>query len=247
MNFRSFLPYRYKTNLILTLLHRVFMISFNWSIFHQEVINLKRIFRRNGYPSHVIDTCIKTFMNKCCTVKDAVHLAPKKEFLIILPYLGVNSLRLRTKFVNMFKSCIPYASIKVVFRSPCRMNSFFKFKDSIPSDLLCNVVYKFKCSTCNCTYIGKTPRHYIERKSEHLGVSCFTGKSVNRNSQGRSAVEKHIGTTGHVNDNDSFSVVAFAQPSKYEVKLRTQESILIKKDNPILNGQETSIKLLLFK
>ena len=42
MNFRSFLPYQFKTNLILTLLHRVFSISYNWSIFFKELKNLKQ-------------------------------------------------------------------------------------------------------------------------------------------------------------------------------------------------------------
>ena len=171
----------------------------------------------------------------------------KKEFFIILPYLGIDSLRLRSKLVNVFGYFIPYAKLNVIFRSSCRMNSFFKFKDSIPSDLRCNIIYKFSCGICNDAYIGKTPRHYIVRRSEHLSISSFTGKTVNRSSQYKSAVEKHILSTHHLNDSDNFSIIASAPHSQYDVKLRTQESILIKTQNPILNGQETSIKLLLFK
>ena len=157
MDFRSFLPYQFKTNLILTLLHRVFSIRQNWSVFFQELNNLKQIFRKHGHPSHVINTCIKKFIDKRFIKQDPVHLAEKKEFFIILPFLGVNSLKLRTKLVNMFKRSIPYGKLTVIFRSSCRMSSFFKFKDSVPTDLLCNLVYKFKCSACNSTYIGKTP------------------------------------------------------------------------------------------
>ena len=149
-------------------------------------------------------------MDKCFIKKDPVHLAPKKEFLIILPYLGVNSLKLRTKLVNIFKHNIPYASIKVIFRSSCHLGSFFKFKDSVPLDLLTSVVYYFKCSACNSTYIGKTPRHYMVRTCEHLSISCFTGKPVDRKSQVQSSVEKHIAETSHINDDSSFSILAFA-------------------------------------
>ena len=85
------------------------------------------------------------------------------------------------------------------------------------------------------------------RTSEHLRVSCFTGKPVDRKSQVPSAIEAHIASTSHVNDSNSFSIMTFAPRSKYDIKLRTQESLLIKKHDPDLNGQETSIKLLLFK
>ena len=141
---------------------------------------------------------------------------------------------------------IPYGKLTVIFRSSCRMSSFFKFKDSMPTDLLCNLVYKFKCSACNSTSIGKTPHHYIERTSEHLTISCFTGARVGRKSQNKSAVENHISQQQPLNDICSFSIIAFAPSSKYDVKLRTQECILIKRHDPDLNGQITSIKLLLF-
>ena len=231
----------------MTLLFRIYTISFNWEIFHRELQKLKLIFQRNGFPLPLINKCINIFVSKQTMGTEVVCSVPKKEFLIILPFLGVHSLRIRNKLNKCFQQFIPYGNVKVIFRSSCRIGSFFKFKDSIPLQLLSQVIYKFSCSTCNSAYIGKTPRHFVVRECEHLNLSPFTGNPVNRSSQVKSNVENHIHMNTHVNDKESFSIIATDPRSKYDVRLRTQESILIKKHNPELNGQITSIPLILFK
>ena len=57
-NFESFIPISYKSNLIFTLLFIAFKLCSNFELFHQEIPNLKDIFKRNGYPGNFIDTCI---------------------------------------------------------------------------------------------------------------------------------------------------------------------------------------------
>ena len=44
-NFESFIPVSYKSNLIFTLLFRAFKLCSNFELFHQEIINLKGIFK----------------------------------------------------------------------------------------------------------------------------------------------------------------------------------------------------------
>ena len=51
------------------------------------------------------------------------------------------------------------------------LNTFFWFKDSIADTLRYSLIYKFKCSRRNYTYVGKTTRHLRTRISKHLGVS----------------------------------------------------------------------------
>ena len=204
------------------------------------------IFRKNGFPLTIINKCVKEFLQKRLTLKQPLDTVAKMEVTIILPYLGTNSLRLRSKLIKTFKTNVRLGNLKVIFRSACRMNSFFRFKDKIPLDYMSQLVYQFTCHTCNRVYIGKTPRHYVVRLGEHLAISPFTGKTVDRSTQTPTAVEKHSVETGHRNYADSFRVLAFAPRSRYDVKLRTQESILIRKHDPILNGQVTSIPLVLF-
>ena len=47
-NFESFIPNSYKYDLIFTLLQRAFKLCSNFELFHQEIENLKNIFRKNG-------------------------------------------------------------------------------------------------------------------------------------------------------------------------------------------------------
>ena len=63
-NFDSYIPLLYKSGLISSLLYRAFKLCSNFEIFHQEIIFLKDIFKRNGYPSDFIDKCVKTFLDK---------------------------------------------------------------------------------------------------------------------------------------------------------------------------------------
>ena len=81
------------------------------------------------------------------------------------------------------------------------------------------------------------------RFSEHLSISPFTGKTLNRRTQIKSNVEKHIANFNHTNDKETFSIIGSANNDLY---LKIQESILIKRDKPVLNEMQTSIPLILF-
>ena len=43
-------------------------------------------------------------------------------------------------------------------------------------EMLSLIYYKFRCSSYNATYYGKTKCHFKVRFSEHMGVSAGTGK-----------------------------------------------------------------------
>ena len=73
MGFDSFIPDTYKISMIYTLVNRCFRICSSWSMFHQQLILLREIFQKNGYPENFIDRCFKLFLNR-------VHIS-KKRFL----------------------------------------------------------------------------------------------------------------------------------------------------------------------
>ena len=88
-HFTSFLPSVYKFGLLSTLLFRYFSICSNYKLFHEEVLEFKKIFQRNGYPEKMIDASIYKFLNKMfCQKPPTDDNDPKKEFSIILPFLG---------------------------------------------------------------------------------------------------------------------------------------------------------------
>ena len=71
-NFSSFIPTHYKHGLVMSLLYRCFHLCSDLIKFHHEVSELKLILGRNGYPSKVIDFCIRNFLNKINLPKKTV-------------------------------------------------------------------------------------------------------------------------------------------------------------------------------
>ena len=82
------MPIEYKRGLISTLLHRAFTLVSSYENFHLEVVKLKDIINKNGYPVKVIDKCINMFLNKKFEIKPPVLTAEKKDLTLFLPYLG---------------------------------------------------------------------------------------------------------------------------------------------------------------
>lgn len=117
----------------------------------------------------------------------------------------------------------------------------FRFKDKLPRSLLSGVVYKFPCSGCNATYIGKTIRHLKVRSCEHLGFSHLTGKRVA--TQQQSAVSEHLLMSSHTADGNNFTVLS-SDARNYLLEIK--ESLFILKEKPVLNRMITSAPLYLF-
>ena len=124
--------------------------------FHIEAEHLRSIFKCNSYPVNIIDQSIKKFMDKLYVPKQVVSKLPKRELLVVLPFLGTFSLNLRKCLYKSVNKSLPQYNTKVIFQYKNRLSSFFKFKDSIPLHLCFHLIYKFQCSNCNITYYGET-------------------------------------------------------------------------------------------
>ena len=58
-HFESFSPSIYKFGTVHTLAERCFRICSSWTKLHIELVCLKRIFLKNGYPENFINKCFK--------------------------------------------------------------------------------------------------------------------------------------------------------------------------------------------
>ena len=112
-NFDSFIFESYKTGLIFTLLFRCFTICSDMQSFHLEVEQLRQIFKCNNYPVALIDQCVKTFLNKIYVPKRILITVPKKDVLIILPFLGQFSLNLRSRLIIVLTKRYPGVTLKL--------------------------------------------------------------------------------------------------------------------------------------
>ena len=104
---------------------------------------------QNGYPTGVFNYNINDVLNRQQNkAKDnsyTVVVVPKKEIILVSPYLGVQS-KIGTKqmktCVNKLYGCI---NLRVIFQSAYRIKSLFPYKDRINRSQLSKVVYKASC------------------------------------------------------------------------------------------------------
>ena len=242
-NFKSFISIRYKYSLISSLLFRIFHICSNFEIIVEEIENLKMIWLKNAFPMRLIDKIIWQFFNKLYIPKKIVQSVAKKQLFISLEYLGNQSLLIKKSLQKVINQQIPFCKINVVFSSNNKLKSFFSFKDKIPNNLKSRVLYKFKCSNCNITYIGKSIRHFQVRYSEHLGISIMTNKPFTYNNKTSTTVGEHIHDCNHKNLSDSFKIIGSA---KNDFHLKIKESLNILREKPLLKTVK-SFPLYLFQ
>ena len=240
-NFGSFIPKSYKYNLLFTLLHRAFKLCSNFERFHQEIDKLKTIFENNGYPKSFVDFCIKKYLDKVFIKKKVVLKTSKKELTCVLPFLGKKSMQLRTRLVNSIESNLKFCNLKVIFQSPSKPNSLFRYKDSLLKKIRSDIVYRYMCSNCKVTYYGKTYHHFFTRAAEHMVISSLTGKRLKYVKQ--SAVSDHLLEYNCSIDFDHFDILA-SHANRF--RLLIKESLLLNYDQSQLNKTIKSFQLRLY-
>ena len=95
---------------------------------------------------------------------------------IALPYFGNLCLAIRIYLQNSINKSVSFCKIKVAFKSTIFLSKLSRYKDKVPFNLRCNVVYKLWCGICNASYYGETCRHLNIRVGEHSSVSPLTVK-----------------------------------------------------------------------
>ena len=103
-----------------------------------EIETLKSIFKHNSYPRNFVNRSIKSFLKK---------LFIQRELICVLLYLGKTSLNLRTRLTRTIEWNLRYCKLKVTFRSNCKLNTLFRFKDSFEKKKRLGIIYRYTFST----------------------------------------------------------------------------------------------------
>ena len=94
----SFTPRKYKINLIRTLTYRCYRICNSASLLQSTLDDLRRLLLKNVYPHGIITYNVNDVLNRNRNKPNSpVSTVPKKDIIILLPYLG---LRRATKSLN---------------------------------------------------------------------------------------------------------------------------------------------------
>ena len=131
-----------------TLAYRCFCISSNWKQILTELIFLKWIFQKNGYPKNFIDKCFKKFLISIL-LKKTYKQSKKNSLFLVLPYLGIISLQTRPKLQQALKSVLNWWKPEIVFNCQTSLSNSFCYKGHWCKDFISDVVYKFWCGLCN--------------------------------------------------------------------------------------------------
>ena len=201
--YQSCLDQTYKESITESLLSRCFSICTDYTLFHLEVENLREIFKKNSYPSGIIEQSIKSFLNKLHVPKKVIPTVPKTELFIVLPYLGTKSSNSNQKLRTCFKNSLPQCNIKIILKSTNCVSLLIRFKDVIPKELQSHTVYKCLCGNWNVTYYGKTEHQLNLTPREDIAILHLTGKSRFK----PSAVSNHLLLHNHDSDFNDFTIL----------------------------------------
>ena len=91
-NCESFIFDTCKTGSAHTLVLWFFKVCSRMDNFYIEVEHLRGNFKCSNYSVNIIDQCIKKFLDKLYVPKQILPTIPKKELLVVLPFLGKFSL-----------------------------------------------------------------------------------------------------------------------------------------------------------
>ena len=213
-----------------TLIYRCFTLCSDWSKCHRELVILKEIFQRNGYPKSFVNKCFKKFLDRLHIIKPTSATMEKKTLHLVLPYLGSISLQVWTKIRNAMENISNHSKLQVIFKNKRKLSNMFRFKDCVPHDLVPGVAYEYTCSRCNSSYYGETERHLKVRFGEHIGISLLTFKKTKPSKQ--SAICDHLLECDNNPSFEDFTILAHGN-KKYLLEIK--ESLLIKHDQPVLN------------
>ena len=96
-DYNSFIPDRYKSNLVCCLVYRLYMIA---SSFHVLDCDLKQLCLK-FYKKDFVEECISRVLNRFYEPKEPVVSVPRKEVLMVMPYLGNMSVVLKRDILKL--------------------------------------------------------------------------------------------------------------------------------------------------
>ena len=241
-SFFSYCPFNFKINSIKKLVHRAYHICSNNLHLHNEFNFLLSYFTNNGYPSKLVHSCVRKFLDSIYCPQTILS-CDKFKLYVSFPYFGPQSFNLKKDLLSLSNKYFPGISFNFILTNNLTLGSYFRFKDALPIMSRSSIIYSYVCTHCGAQYVGSTARTLFVQSSEHSGKSHRTGLPV--------SCPKHSAIRSHTEQvcnaavsNAAFSIV---DSTSNELDLRILESIYIHDRKPILNDKESAFNLQIIK
>ena len=235
----SFCPTKHKLNLIRSLTSRAIKIC-SESKLEEELQNLRVIFRKNGYPTELVERIITQTTTKPPKTKEQSEASPGSIVFLKLPWIG----EISRKFKKEIEETITKASVTttpiVSFTTRHTFNGVYK--DSLPTTSKSFVVYNFQCC-CGKQYVGKTTQVLSERIKQHVTNKLVETKTMKKE-RNDTAITRHLRenlTCLMASPRKRFKVLMEARSKN---NLDVLEALFIKQLKPELCQQKETMRVL---
>ena len=155
------------------MVHRLFYIASDWTIFDSDLNNVKRVLESNQYPPSMYNPLIRDTITRIIQpdskIKQERSTCPNNA-TFFLQYRG----RPSDWFQKQLKS-INSLNINVVFTIRKLRRVFPSLKCPVAAHLKSHVIYEITCPGCSAQYVGQTQRHLKTRCKEHANVTTPVG------------------------------------------------------------------------
>ena len=235
MNYDSLAPDRYKTGIIKTFINRAYIINNNWKSFTEDIDRIKQLLTNNNYPMKIIDTIIKSFMNK----KTRENNQTTENYQTIELYYRnqmTSSYKQEEKRLNKIitdhlqpTSENTKIDLKIYYKSQ-KLQLLLIKNNSFTTDpkKRSRVVYEYSCIKEECqpstTYVGYTEGTLVDRIRNHAqnGAIAEHNKTIHSIKMKTNEILDSTKILCHFNKKED---LIFA------------EALLIKDKKPIMNRQ----------
>lgn len=235
----SFCPTKHKLNLIRSLTSRAIKIC-SESKLEEELQNLRVIFRKNGYPTELVERIMTQTTTKPPKTKEQNEASPGSIVFLKLPWIG----EISRKFKKEIEETITKASVTttpiVSFTTRHTFNGVYK--DSLPTTSKSFVVYNFQCC-CGKQYVGKTTQVLSERIKQHVTNKLVETKTMKKE-RNDTAITRHLRenlTCLMASPRKRFKVLMEARSKN---NLDVLEALFIKQLKPELCQQKETMRVL---
>ena len=139
------------------------------------------------------------------------------------------------------KSTLNCCILQIIFENERKISNMFRFKDHVPYDLVLGAFYEYTCGRCNSSCYGEAERCLKVRSGKHIGISPLTSKKTKPSKE--SSIRDQL---LQYDNNLSFDELTILLHKNSKYLLETKESLLIKRDQPVLNKNISLPTLHLF-
>ena len=223
INYHALAPLKYKRNMIITLVHRIFNSTSTYEHLHTGLMEAKKMLDYNQYPSNWYEKIIHKTLEKIIIGESKVEPEPEEnKKMVFVEYRG----KITDQYVkNLISTGAPIKPIITLRKIKTALPSL---KVGVENVIASNIIYKYTCSHCQkASYTGMTCRHFKTRVAEHLG-----------NGERKTAVMMHKEVCKESKPSiDDFKILRKVQ--RHDLfYLSVMEALYIREENPILNTKD---------